>query len=75
MFSYTLHVQSEGYARMKGTRVFLCAASPDESGNQALDWALEGLVQDGDEFVVFRGVDDTDLGECFFCYARMRRQG
>lgn len=65
MFSYTLHVQSEGYARTKGTRVFLCASSPDESGNQALDWALESLVQDGDEFVVFRGADDGDLGQSF----------
>lgn len=62
MFSYTLHVQSEGYSRTKSTRVFLCAASPDESGNQALDWALESLVQEGDEFIVFRGVDDADLG-------------
>ena len=62
MFSYTLHVQSEGYSRTKRTRVFLCAASPDESGNQALDWALESLVQYGDEFIVFRGVDDADLG-------------
>lgn len=63
MFSYTLHVQSDGYSRTKNTRVFLCASSPDESGTQALDWALESLVQDGDEFVVFRGVDDSDLGE------------
>lgn len=62
MFSYTLHVQSEGYSRTKNTRVFLCAASPDESGTQALDWALESLVQEGDEFIVFRGVDDADLG-------------
>lgn len=61
MFSYTLHVQSEGYSRTKRTRVFLCATSPDESGTQALEWALEGLVQDGDEFIVFRGVDDADL--------------
>lgn len=62
MFSYTLHVQSEGYSRSKNTRVFLCAASPDESGSQALDWALESLVQDGDELIAFRGVDTDDLG-------------
>lgn len=62
MFSYTLHVQSEGYARMRSTRVFLCASSPDESGRQALDWCLESLVQDGDELVVFRGVDPDDFG-------------
>ncbi|CCM05639.1 uncharacterized protein FIBRA_07868 [Fibroporia radiculosa] len=61
MFSYTLHVQSDGYARNRGTRVFLCATSPDESGRQALDWALESLVQDGDELIVFRGVDTDEL--------------
>lgn len=63
MFSFTLHVQSDGYARHRATRVFLCAASPDESGSQALDWALDSLVQDGDELIVYRGVDPEDLGE------------
>lgn len=63
MFSYTLHVQSEGYVRLRSTRVFLCASSPDESGRQALDWCLESLVQDGDELVVFRGVDPDDFGK------------
>lgn len=62
MFSFTLHVQSEGYARNHSTRVFLCASSPDESGKEALEWALEGLVQDGDELVVFRGIDQEELG-------------
>jgi len=47
--------------RSRSTRVFLCAASPDESGRQALDWALEALVQNEDELVVFRGVDTEDL--------------
>ncbi|KAF7798132.1 hypothetical protein EIP86_009347 [Pleurotus ostreatoroseus] len=61
MFSYTLHVQSDGYTRSKNTRVFLCAASPDESGTQALEWVLENLVQDGDELIVFRGADSDDL--------------
>ncbi|OBZ76756.1 Universal stress protein A family protein C25B2.10 [Grifola frondosa] len=61
MFSYTLHVQSEGYARTRSTRVFLCASSPDESGRHALDWALECLVQDGDELIVFRGVDTEEF--------------
>ena len=62
MFSYTLHVQSEGYLRTRSTRVFLCASSPDESGKQALEWCLESLVQDGDELVVFRGIDPDDFG-------------
>jgi hypothetical protein len=62
MFAFTLHVQSDEYARSRATRVFLCASSPDESGRYALDWALESLVQDGDELIVFRGVDPEDLG-------------
>lgn len=62
MFSYTLHVQSEGYSRTRSTRVFLCASSPDESGTHALEWCLESLVQDGDELVVFRGIDHDDFG-------------
>lgn len=47
--------------RSRSTRVFLCASSPDESGRQALDWALDALVQDSDELIVFRGVDTEDL--------------
>lgn len=62
MFSFTLSAESVGYARTPQTRVFLCAASQDESGRQALDWALDSLVQDGDELVVFRGFDEDDLG-------------
>ncbi|KAI0062576.1 hypothetical protein BV25DRAFT_1825585 [Artomyces pyxidatus] len=61
MFSFTLQVKSDGYDRTRSTRVFLCASSPDESGRQALDWAIESLVQDGDELVVFRGVDQEEL--------------
>ncbi|KAL0945928.1 hypothetical protein HGRIS_012209 [Hohenbuehelia grisea] len=61
MFSFTLQVKSEGYKRTRSTRVFLCAASADESGNEALDWALESLVQDGDELIVCRGVEEEVL--------------
>ena len=68
MFSYTLRVQSDGYVRTAATRVFLCAASPDESGREALDWSLECLVQDADELVVFRGIDQDELGN-FHCHS------
>ncbi|KAF8351852.1 hypothetical protein F5887DRAFT_932694 [Amanita rubescens] len=61
MFSFTLQVKNDGYKRSRNTRVFLCAASPDESGREALDWSLESLVQDGDELIVFRGVDEDVL--------------
>jgi len=62
MFSFTLSVKSAGYRRTRNTRVLLCASSPDESGSEALDWCLEVLAQDGDELIVFRGVDEDVLG-------------
>jgi hypothetical protein len=43
--------------------VFLCAASKEESGAQALEWAVESLVQDGDELVVVRGFDSDEMRE------------
>jgi nucleotide-binding universal stress UspA family protein len=58
MFSFTLQVKTEGYKRSRNTRVYLCASSPDESGSEALEWCLEALVQDGDELIIFRGVDE-----------------
>ncbi|EJD01892.1 uncharacterized protein FOMMEDRAFT_20670 [Fomitiporia mediterranea MF3/22] len=61
MFSFTLPVKSDGYKRNRSTRVFLVAASPDESGTEALDWVMESLVQDGDELIVFRGFDTEEL--------------
>ena len=66
MFSFTLQVKSEGYRRTRNTRVFLCASSPDESGREALEWSLESLVQEGDELIVFRGVDEDVLGDLFY---------
>ncbi|KAF9045216.1 hypothetical protein BJ165DRAFT_1346526 [Panaeolus papilionaceus] len=63
MFSFTLSVKSAGYKRSRNTRVFLCASSPDESGREALEWCLEALVQDGDELIVFRGVDEDVLDQ------------
>lgn len=66
MFSFTLQAKSDGYERSPNTRVFLCASSPDDSGRQALDWTIESLIQDGDELIVFRGIDQDDLGRIFF---------
>ena len=57
MFSFTLQAHSDGYSRTKDTRTYLCAASVDDSGRNALEWTIENLLQDGDELVVFRGFD------------------
>jgi len=61
LFSFTLQVKSEGYKKTRNTRVYLCAASGDESGMEALEWAIANLVEDGDELVAFRGFDGDDL--------------
>ena len=63
-------MKSDGYKRSRNSRVFLCAASSDESGREALDWSLESLVQDGDELIVFRGIDEDALGAFFNSSAR-----
>jgi hypothetical protein len=71
MFSFTLQAKSDGYERSPSARVFLCASSPDESGRHALDWTIESMVQDGDELVVFRGIDQDDLGREPFPFMSM----
>lgn len=36
--------------------------SPDESGEDALDWLMSELIEDGDELVAMRVVDISDEG-------------
>ncbi|KAJ7133652.1 hypothetical protein C8R43DRAFT_825064, partial [Mycena crocata] len=53
-----------------------CAAGPDESGKEALDWSLEALVQDGDELIACRGVDedydpDRKVCVCILSYIQL----
>jgi len=43
--------------------VFLCASSPDESGIEALDFAVDDLVEDFDELIVLRCFDPEDLAK------------
>lgn len=40
----------------------MIAVSPDESGAEALDWAMENLVEDGDEVVALRVVELVEEG-------------
>lgn len=56
--------KSEDYTRTRETRVFLIAVSPDESGAEALDWAMENIVEDGDEVVALRVVELDEDGAC-----------
>ncbi|KAL7425189.1 hypothetical protein Q5752_000877 [Cryptotrichosporon argae] len=60
LFAFTCQAKSEGYKRSRSTRVFLVAVSPDETGEDALDWLMSELVEDGDEVVALRVIE---LGE------------
>lgn len=37
--------------------------SPDESGEDALDWLMSELVEDGDEIIAMRVKDMSEAGE------------
>lgn len=37
--------------------------SPDESGEDALDWLMSELVEDGDEVIAMRVKDMSEAGE------------
>ncbi|KAF8323857.1 hypothetical protein DL93DRAFT_2031137, partial [Clavulina sp. PMI_390] len=63
MFSYTLKTTTDGYKRTRFTRNYLCACSRDPSGSEALNWAMDSLVQDGDELIIVRGFDPDELGK------------
>ncbi|KAI5451542.1 hypothetical protein NCC49_001527 [Naganishia albida] len=62
LFSYTLQAKSDEYRRNRNTRVFMAAVSNDEKGEDALDWLMDNLVEDGDEIVAVR-VIELDEGE------------
>ncbi len=55
--------KSEGYKRSRNTRVFAVAVSADESGEDALDWLMSELVEDGDEVVAIRVIELAEGGE------------
>ncbi|OCF77991.1 universal stress protein [Kwoniella mangroviensis CBS 8886] len=57
LFAFTCQAKSEGYKRSRNTRVFAVAVSPDESGEDALDWLMSELVEDGDEVVAIRVIE------------------
>jgi hypothetical protein len=43
--------------------VFVVAVSADESGEDALDWLMSELVEDGDEVVGLRVIELDEGGE------------
>ncbi len=59
----TPQAKSDGYKRSRSTRVFMIAVSPDEAGEDALDWLMNELVEDGDEVVALRVLELDEEGE------------
>lgn len=43
-----------GYMRTKNTRTFMCAVDDNAYSERALEWLVDGLVEDGDEVVALR---------------------
>ncbi|WFD42633.1 hypothetical protein MPSI1_001279 [Malassezia psittaci] len=65
--SYTLQIKSIGHSRTKHTRTFMCAVDATESryvaawltfSERALEWIMGNLVDDGDEIVAVRVLDN-----------------
>lgn len=57
LFAYTCQAKSEGYKRSRNTRVFAVAVSDNEAGEDALEWLMSELVEDGDEIVAIRVIE------------------
>lgn len=58
-----LQVKSIGYLRTKNTRTFMCAVDDNSYSERALEWLVDGLVEDGDEVVALRVLEGDADGE------------
>lgn len=57
-FSFTQQIKSEGYVPSKKARTFMCAVDATPCSERALEWLMENLVDDGDEVVAVRILDE-----------------
>jgi hypothetical protein len=55
--------KSDEYRRNRNTRVFMAAVSNDEKGEDALDWLMDNLVEDGDEIIAVRVIELDEGGQ------------
>jgi len=53
-FSFTLQSKSKNYSRNRNSRTFLVATDVLSHSQNALEWTLDTLVDDGDELVALR---------------------
>ncbi|CEG63298.1 hypothetical protein CU097_004512 [Rhizopus azygosporus] len=61
-YSFTLRGKTPGYQRTRRSRTFMVATDLANYSDYALDWAIENLMDDGDEIIVLR-VLTADLSE------------
>ncbi len=55
--SFTLKEQHTGYHYKRASRTFMCGINEDAYSDYALQWMLDEMVDDGDEIICLRVVD------------------
>ncbi|KAI7899512.1 uncharacterized protein BX663DRAFT_554918 [Cokeromyces recurvatus] len=53
-FSFTLRGKTQGYQRTRRSRTFMVATDLENYSDYALDWAIENVMDHGDEIIVLR---------------------
>lgn len=61
-FSFTLRGKNQGYQRTRRSRTFMVATDLANYSDYALDWAIENIIDHGDEIIVLR-VLTVDMSE------------
>ncbi|KAI9890152.1 MAG: hypothetical protein M1814_004433 [Vezdaea aestivalis] len=56
-FSLTLNEKHRDFHYSRRSRIYLCGLNNDEYSQNALEWLIDELVEDGDEIIVLRVVD------------------
>lgn len=58
--SFTLVSKHKDYEYTKRSRTFLCGCDDNDYSDNALQWLIDELVDDGDEIVCLRVIDEKD---------------
>ncbi|KAJ5232369.1 hypothetical protein N7468_005325 [Penicillium chermesinum] len=56
-FTLTLNYKHKGYQSTRRSRTFLCGTDTNDYSDFALEWLVDGIVDDGDEIVCLRAVE------------------
>ncbi|KAI9852400.1 MAG: hypothetical protein M1824_002008, partial [Vezdaea acicularis] len=57
-FSLTLNCKHKDFQYTRRSRIFLCGLNKDEYSEYALEWLIDELIEDGDEIVCLRVVEE-----------------